>query len=475
MAGDRPACPGEPDTPSSTPTALMYFDKPLEKPTVDITCDTVINSCNYVLQNISAGSMEKIIRQELFGSGFLSPLDGKLFHRSQYEIVFWHRCPSILAQMKHVILKNDRLVDYPDLPEVDITVSVFSITNTGLTQLNARIDALTLDIDGTEKPEFNAEDDGVKFSINVWSARMTAFLGGGIERQEIENVEILNQPSLLNGSYFSPERERTTYFSPADGQVQELVGGLEASGKIIIPRSPKNNKIIIENFNFRYGVIDPLSKDTVDVLDASPTVLNLRSGVSKLIVRSSRELRLTSQSSGFIRFNRRKEKVATKVLIVVTAHILTPEEIEQRYEEIEKEEKNVKFSAEDIAKFPKNKVSVEKAVKSIKAYSRLIAETQSWAQIIKLDSSFARINNIYKNVRVRISGGGFTQKDELTIENLMKEGIVFQELPYKNREKTRIHYKVRFYEVRKHWWQLPKRIHTEHLYYNPKRHKFMDI
>ncbi|PIP88573.1 MAG: hypothetical protein COW01_13620 [Bdellovibrionales bacterium CG12_big_fil_rev_8_21_14_0_65_38_15] len=440
----------------------------LERPAGAVDCNQSVKRCTYIVQNGTAAKLIQRIERILFPGTILTPSEGYIEAESLKEIGFWLESDELLERFKGLIPSLDTFESFDPTSLVQISIDVYGMTETGLTNLTASLQSVG-----------PANDDSGDFSISTGNAALdlTLKLGTNLLASALGSKNVKKYTKKLTTvTRYIPNRAEINfshtsniYISPTAGSVKEEKVGLNIDGEVSIERI-RNDLIKIQDFSFRYGVlipgVDPAS-NRVNVLEVTNPEVYLLSGISNLIVSTTTDEVTRTRGWGLLSVERGKDENLSKLMVVVRAEPLSFESVIDRMRDMRVRDLHGTFTATDRTAMNPTGPDLKQILDTgIDAYARF---TASGDRILgfNLDKKMASLATIDKNIEIEIKTRGMKQKAIRTVENLMISGIRFDELPRAAIDKELVKFTLKFKTFR------GPTLLRKNLWYNPQTNAFI--
>ncbi len=440
----------------------------LERPAGAVDCNQSVKRCTYIVQNGTANVLIQRIERILFPGTILTPSEGYIEAESLKQIGFWFESEELLERFKGLIPSLDTFESFNPTSLVQISVDVYGITETGLTNLTASLQSVGPQ--GDDDPDFSISSGNaaLDLTLKLGTNLLASALGSKNVKKYTKKLTTVTRyiPNLaeINFSHTS-----NIYISPTAGSVKEEKVGLNIDGEVSIERD-RNELIKVEDFKFRYGVlipgIDPAS-NRVNVLEVSNPEVYLLTGISNLIVSTTTDQVTRTRGWGLLSVERGKDESLSKLMVVVRAEPLSFESVIDRMRDMRVRDLHGTFTDADRVAMTQTGPSLKEVLDNgIDAYARF---TASGDRVLgfNLDKKMASLGVIDKNVEIEIKTRGMKQKAIRSIENLMISGIRFDELPRSAIDNDLVKFKIRFKSFR------GPTILRKTLWYNPQTNAFI--
>lgn len=447
-----------------------------EPGTVD--CNDEIKRCTYIVQNLTARDLVAKLNANLFPGSILSPAEGYIVVEHLKKINFYINDELLRQKFVSLIPLLDVYEDFVPTSLVQLTTEIYSLSESASTEIQAKLTSsdsspvgdLATDIVTTLAGGASAL--GIKIGTNL----LSSILGSTKIKEESSKISTVTQlvPNLAGINY---SQSTTLYISPSgSGVVKEQEAGLNINGSVSISATDPD-LVLIKDYSLRYGVIDPSSKEgneRVNLLNLSNPQLYLVRGTSNVLISSVTTEETNRRTWSPVSFGKDKSKLQNQILIVTRAEAISFKSLVSDLKRVRALELHRSFTADEKNQFPKNEVSMDEVLNSIKPYSFF---TVSGDRILGffLDKEKARTSNINKNIEISVkssngvfSKGSIDQKTILSVENLMLSGLKFEKLSPKELKEPKVKIKLSL-KVFNSDISVSKV-----LYYNPETNKFIE-
>lgn len=433
-----------------------------------IECKEELMRCTYISQNLSARTLSARVKAVLKPGDVLLPSEGYINIESESVLSFWFYDENLRDRFEGLLPLLDVLEDGVPTHLVQLTTEIFSLSDEGLSHIDASIGSISSDTGGA--PDFDILNNGgiLDLSLTVSSKLLSAVLGTSVGRKETSRVTRVVQliPNLSGINY---ERTTNIYVSPTAGVVKDEKAGLTLGGTVSINRGD-SNLVLVKNYSFNYGVLNPGNDevdDRVTILKVTNPQLYLYEGISTMIVSSNTSVVTNDRNWGILSFGRERSKVFNKLMVVTRAKTMTFDNYRDEMARFSRLSLFRTFGESAVDRLPESKTSLESVLNSLKPYSYRLSNGESVIGF-KLDEKLAAKDNIKKTVEVEVRGGGIRMDKMRSIENLMLSGFKFDSLSprYLGKAKVKLKIKLKVHNSRE------KSSHT--LYYDPDRNVFFE-
>ena len=458
--------------------SLTYADetKVIQREPGQVECNDELKRCTYVSQNLTAKDLMARINAAAFSKGLLTPSEGYINIENIKKISFYIYDQDTLTRVIALIPLLDVFDDFEPSSLVLVTTEIFSLSEEGYTELQAQLTS-TSNNPAEEIADWvissvagGAAGIGVKVGTNL----LSSLLGSKKIKEQSSKITTITQliPNLASINY---NQTTNIYLSPTAGVVKSETAGINVNGTVSIS-ARDSDLILIKDYTFKYGVINPGSEptqDRVNILDISNPQLYLTKGISSLIV-SSLSLESTNRREySPLSFGKKKDFLQSKMMVVTRAEAINYDSYINDLKKIRTLELHPQFSDEEIKKFPNDEIDLKTVLNDLRPYAFF---TPSGDRVLgfKLNPSNARKSNIKKNIEISakngslFSSGSINQKVVLPLESLMITGMKFDSLNPKDLNKSivKINLSLKVFNGNDSL--------TKTLFYNPETNKFIE-
>lgn len=460
----------------ANPFAKAEDAVPMQRAPGKVECNDELKRCTYVVQNLTGKELQTKINAIVFPGSILSPSCGYFNVETLKKINFYINDPELRTRFIALIPLLDIFDDFAPSSLVQLTTEIFTLSEGGLTELQAEITA------ATSTPPTDAADwalnsiagGAVDLGLRIGTNFLSSVLGSKKVKEKSSKVTTVTQliPNFANINY---SHNTNIYVSPTAGVVKDEVSGVNINGSVSISASD-SDLVLIKDYSFRYGVVTPgtlPTDDRVDMLNFSNPQLYLVKGISSLLISSVTTEKKDKTTTGILSWGKNKDQLQTKIIVITRAEAISFKSFVNDLKAIRTLELHGEFNKTEKDSFPNNEINIEEVLGHVKPYA-LFSASGDRILGFRLDTRDARVSNIAKNIEITVkSGGVFTsgglkQKSILTVENLMLSGMKFDSLSNKElgaaKVKITLDLKV-FNENQKV---------TKTLYYNPETNKFIE-
>ena len=406
-------------------TFKSYAMEKLEKPTVQVECRHKEKLCDVYLQNTYAQSFIATIRSLMFppASGTHLEEHGKIIKLDDKHIAFWFNEGTeseLHQQFVSLIPLLDRYEKKVPSALIQVTTEIYSITDTGLTDLN-------FTLNGVKSKKSDSGDDislklgSFELSTSILTDTLSLFFNAQKKENQIEKMTTITQV-VPNLSHLSYNHTSNIYIAPntyTEVKVEQI--GTTLSGKLEIDGND-NNVVVLEGGNITYGVLQPTEEGaTPQVSKLSQPIheLRLEKGISRFLVSSYTSETVSGSDLSLFGAGSTKEKRSSKLLIVFRAKTFSYDEL---VKDLKENMRGSRFTREEVEKLPKDSVELEEVYSSA-TLTPVLSNSGDSKIFFHLDRELARKDNIKKRATVRITGGGIDQEKTRRLEQFMLEGI----------------------------------------------------
>ncbi len=442
----------------------------LELPAGDVACDMSIKRCTYVVQNGTAASLIQKIERILFPGTILTPNEGYIEAESLKKIGFWLNSEELLERFKGLLPALDTFESFNPSSLVQVSVDVYGITETGLTNLTASLQSIgPTGEDDSGDFSLTSVNGAMDMVLKLGSSLLASALGSRNVKKYTKKLTTVTRfvPNLADISFAHTSH---IYISPTAGMVEEEKVGLNIGGKVSIERE-RSDLIKVEDFSFRYGVLIPAEESAnnrVNVLEVSNPEVYLLSGISNLIVSTTTDEVSRTRGWGLLSIERGRNESMSKLMVVMRAEAVAFNDVIERMRDMRVRDFNGTFTAQDRASMSRSGASLKQIIENgVEPWARFSASGDR-VMGIKFDKSLASLANIDKNIEVRVKVRGMKQEAIRTVENLMISGLRLDEFPNSLLDRDLIKIKLRFKEFR------GPTIARKVLWYNPQTNVFIE-
>lgn len=444
----------------------------MERPAGQVECAEELERCEYVTQNVLARQLVAKINSVLFPGSVLSPADGYISIESIKKISFWINDEVLRDRFIALIPVLDVLEDFEAGSLVQLTTEIFSVSDEGLTQLQAELASVGNSDEDSDWTLGSGGLGSVDLALKIGNKLLSSVLGSRVVRNEVTKVTTVTQ-LLPNLSSIDYAHTTNIFVSPTAGSVKEEKAGLTLTGNISISQSD-SDLMLITDYSFSYGVLLPPAEgrvDRVSILKFTNPQLYMVKGLSNILVSSLSTETRNGKDIGLLSFGRRREKLQSKIMVITRAEPMSFEQYIQSLKKLRQYDLFREFSNSEVEELPLNEIDMVTVLKSLKPFA---LSTPSGDRVLgfTLDRRLARASNIKKSIEieideVRFGGGGLKQKSIRSIENLMLSGFKFDPLSPRSLEKPLVEIKVTLKKFRS------KEIYKTKVYYNTETNQFI--
>jgi len=434
-----------------------------------IECQEQLMRCTYIAQNLSARTLASRVKAVLKPGDVLLPSEGYVTIESTSVLSFWFYSEELRDRFEGLLPLLDVLEAGVPSHLVQLTTEIFSLSDEGLSHIDASIGSATSD--SGDAPAWDIINEGgvLDLSLTVSSRLLSAVLGTSVGRKETSRVTRVVQliPNLANINY---ERTTNIYVSPTAGVVKDEKAGLTLNGAVSI-NAGDSNLVLVKDYSFNYGVLNPSeegdSKDRVTILKVSNPQLYLYEGISTMVVSSNTSVVTRDNSWGLFSFGRERSKVFNKLMVVTRAKTMTFDNYRNEMTRFSRLSLFRKFPDSMIDRMPNSKGSVSQVLSSLTPYAYRLSNGDSVIGF-KLDEKLAAKDIVKKTIQVEIKGGGLKMKKMRSVENLMLSGFKLDSLSPRYMTKAKVKLKI---ELAIHGSREKVK---KTLYYDPDRNVFFE-
>ncbi|MBK22780.1 MAG: hypothetical protein CME70_02145 [Halobacteriovorax sp.] len=450
--------------------SISFADSLEDSPSI-AKCNEELKRCTYVSQNITARALVSRINSIMFPGSILTPEEGYINVESLKKLNFWLTNEELKTRFIALLPLLDSFEEFNPSALVQLTTEIYSVSEKGFNHMSAQIASATTDTGDATDVVLNTLGGGtIDLALKLGSNLLGSVLGTRVAREEVSQVETVTQliPNMADINY---SHGSTVFVSPTPGIVKEAKAGLNIGGTVSINKFD-SELVVLKNYNFNYGVINPSIDGEVTapvtLLSIQNPQLYLVKDTSTMVVSTHTVREESGREWGLGLFGRSKDKLRTKLMVVTRATAYSFQDYIRQLKKLRRLDLHRSFSELEINNFPGDSISMGTVLKSVKPYS---LQTPSGQKILgmKIDKSFARKDNIKKSIEVSIKGGGIKQEAILTLENLMLSGIKFNPLGLRYLDKKVIKLKV---ELKPFRGSRTERVKLK-LYYNPRTNSFI--
>src|SRR5690606_31466833 len=142
-------------------SSTLFAQEGLERPAAAVDCSQSLKRCTYIVQNGTAAKLIQKIERILFPGTILTPSEGYIEAESLKKIGFWLESSELLERFKGLLPALDTFESFDPTSLVQVSIDVYGITETGLTNLTASLQSAA-----------PAGDDDGDFSINTGNSAL---------------------------------------------------------------------------------------------------------------------------------------------------------------------------------------------------------------------------------------------------------------------------------------------------------------
>jgi len=438
-----------------------------------VDCNDELKICSYVAQNITSRDLISKLNANLFPGSILSPSEGYLTSDGIKKINFYINNEAMRLKFISAISLMDTLEDFDPSDLVLLTTDIFSLTDSGLTNLQASLvnaNASTSEIANWAISSAFGGPAGL--ALKLGTNLLSSLLGSNKVKEESSKLTTISQ-LIPNQAGINFSNTTKVYISPgSSGVVKEEQAGLTIGGTVSIS-ARDNDLVVIKDYNLSYGVVGAGGQnEKVNILSISNPQLYLVKGTSGLLVSSLTVEENSKTTTSSVSFGKTKGKTQNKIMIVTRAESINFKDFVNEMKKTRTMELHQQFSEEEKAKLPTNEIDLNSVLENIVPLAYF---TTSGDRVLgfKLDQKDARLNNISKNIEILVTSGGIfsrglKQKIILPLESLMLSGLKFAPLKPKELKKTSVDIRLSMKEYSGSA-SIEKTLH-----YNPETNKFFE-
>lgn len=442
-----------------------------------VECNDEIKLCTYVVQNLTGRELVAKINAIVFPGSILSSSEGVINVKSLKEITFYINDPELRSRFIAIIPLLDVFDDFAPSSLVQLTTEIYSLSEGGLTELQAEVTA------ATTNPASDIADVAIKtmtggavdLGLRIGTNFLSSVLGSRKVKERSSKITTVTQliPNFASINY---SHNTNIYVSPTAGVVKDEMSGININGSVSISGSD-SDLVLIKDYSFKYGVVEsgatPTS-DRVNMLSFSNPQLYLVRGISSLLISSVTRTTTDKTETGILSWGKTKNELQSKIMVITRAEAISFQSFITDLKKIRTLELHREFTQIEKDSFPNNELEMTEVLNHVKPYAMF---SPSGDRILgfRLDFKDARISNIAKNIEISIKSGslfkagGLKQKRILSVENLMLSGIKFDDtLTSKelNQAKVKITIELKLFNSNDKT--------TTTLFYNPETNKFIE-
>ena len=441
----------------------------LERPAGSVDCEQSLKRCTYIVQNSTAAKLIQKIERILFPGTILTPAEGYIEAESLKKIGFWLESSELLERFKGLLPALDTFESFDPTSLVQVSIDVYGITETGLTNLTASLQSVAPATDDDGDFSISTGNSALDLTLKLGTNLLASALGSRNVKKYTKKLTTITR-FIPNRAEINFSHTSNIYISPTAGTVKEEKVGLSVDGEVSIERD-RNDLIKVENFSFRYGVlipgVDP-ANHRVNVLEVTNPEVYLLSGISNLIVSTTTDEVSRTRGWGLLSIDRGRDENLSKLMVVVRAEPLSFEAIIDRMRDMRVRDFNGTFTSEDRSTMSATGPSLSDVFNNgLEPWARF---TASGDRILgfNIDKKLASLDTISKSIEVEIKTRGMKQKAIRTVESLMISGLRLDDLPRSALDRDLVKLKLKFKAFR------GSTLATKTLWYNPQTNAFIE-
>jgi hypothetical protein len=456
---------------------IGFAEAGLEQPTTAPTCEVPLKRCVYVSKNVTARHIVGRLNA-VFSPGTLSnPEAGYMTAENRKKLAFWYNDEEVRTRVLALIPLFDVFEDFRPGAIVQLTTEIFSISEAGLTHINASIQNVTSNSGDATDILLSAIGGGsLDLSLRLGTTLLSSVLGSKKTKEESSKITTITQlvPNLTDIDF---EHTTKIFTAPTAGVVKEQTAGLQIDGDVSIIRKSegqeRENLVIVKNYSFEYGVVTPGNaeegtSEKVTILKFNVDELPLLTDTSTMVVSTHTVENSTGREIGLGSFGRNRNKLRSKIMVITRARPLSFDDFVEETNRYRDLNLHREFKPNEILGFPESKVSMDQVLEAVQPYAYFNASGDRLIGF-RLNKKQARVKNIKRSVEISIKGGGLKMKGTRTVENLMLSGFKLNDLPLEVLDKPYIKFKL---VLKPFKGRFKDRVKTT-LYYNPETNKFI--
>ncbi|MAZ48090.1 MAG: hypothetical protein CME65_05985 [Halobacteriovoraceae bacterium] len=437
--------------------------------------------CTYTIQNLAnVNELARKTVQALFDGRPLIYPEGILeaFGNNDQTLIFSHSDPAKMNQMKNLIPSLDTRESFAPSEVVRIKADIYEVTETGLNNIGAGISNLRLGTginDGLDD-SFVASGTatGLGVDLRAGAVELSAFINREKANGHLRRVTQVRGDSY-NLNNFSFSDITTVYQAPGAGtSISQEEEGIKINAKVSV-NAENQNTVVLRDFNFYYGEgFDRVSPSgtvsrAVNKITIPAQRLILQEGIMIPIISENIQFESSLRSRGFLSFGNESERVSTRLLIFISADVLSWEEYISELNSINIQSRS-SFTPAQRALLPSTCPSESEVLQALNLHA-VRGEDGAPVLSFSLDDSVACKTNLNKRIYIDVEGGGIpgqANESVRTVEQLIHSPIRIQGIPDSSFSRSYVHFSLMLQYFNR------RRTATYHrLYYSPST--FSDI
>lgn len=437
--------------------------------------------CTYTIQNLAnVNELARKTVQTLFQGRPLIYPDGiiEAFGNNDQTLIFSHSDPAKMNQMKNLIPSLDTRESFSPSEVVRIKADIYEVTETGLNNIGAGISNLRFGTGVNEGLDdsivASGGPQGLGLDLRAGALELSAFINREKANGHLRRVTQVRGDSY-NLNNFSFSDITTVYQAPGAGtSISQEEEGIKINAKVSV-NAENQNTVVLRDFNFYYGEGFDRATPSGGVTRAVNKItipaqrLILQEGIMIPIISENIQFESTLRSRGFLSFGNESERVSTRLLIFISADVLSWNEYISELNSINVQNRS-SFTAQERESLPTACPNESDVLKAVNLHA-VRGEDGAPVLSFSLDKSVACKTNLNKRIYVDIEGGGIpgsANEAVRTLEQLIHSPVMIQGVPDSTYRRSYVQFSLMLQYFNR------RRTATFHkLYYSPST--FSDI
>jgi hypothetical protein len=376
-----------------------------------------INICYYKIKFAeSANQLGNVVLSILFNEFIAFPGKSGIHPNSVHPdvVVVRHPDKNVVETALRMLVSNDKLEKITKPIEINVKLEIFSIEDSISQTFKVGLDKLSF---GTNSgtPDIGSVGDGTfNVSASIGAAELSAFVGaerikGNIQKIDTFNIEVNNRESFYH------KLQMPVFFEfPSSGKVEVRNQGLNFSAKPSI--DSETGAVVLRNFSMNYGILHKEANKDGDMVS---NVENIEFSRTKKWLPTNRvkalfslDAKSTSKSKvwNFLSFSKTKTKSKRKLLILVSAEILSGDKAKGDIDPLLQH--SPVLSKDKYDALPESGVTVQEFLNSFKLEKAFKKPNGNARVRYSFDRSLLTKEILNKKVLVKFKGKGVLKEDK---------------------------------------------------------------
>lgn len=401
-----------------------------------VECDTVLELCQYSPvhrgNNFLVAKVTQAMSKDL---DYLVTADYYIYPSEPNEIIFWVNPDvdtttsppttdfKLLNKMKGLLKKFDTKINILDKDKLRVQIEIVSISDQGMRSFNAGLADR-----GADEGQNNLAGGLLNIPFTGISSLIKLQLGLEKAKERAGEVTSLDL-ELEEGERLNDSKEVTLYYSPNTAVVKDKTVGTSFHGTFRIDADDPN-KVLLTGFHFSLGrpsgVTHPDGTEAVESISHPMNRMILYSGESNILFKHNSYRYVDKKSARLFGVNKEKFKVNEKLMLIITVHTMSKEDLAADREKEKKSKRN--FTKAEKASLPADGVSLQEMLQSAQFKSNLLSNGNFRLKIL-LNKDVATREHVDKMIQVNYKINDEKKEMKLSLNRLMNDGAILETEP----------------------------------------------